>query len=358
MISEITRRRFEELAQLVRENGGAGRWLVVTHDNPDPDALASAAILARMLREAFGRKVTAGYGGLVGRAENQEMVHSLHLRLSHLRYLNLKRYAHYALVDAQPRTGNHRLPNDVVPDLVFDHHPLRKATQQARFYDVRTDYGATATILAEYLEASGLAPTRREATALVYAIRAETQDFGREFAPVDKAVYDAYLPQVDKRALGKIQNARLPTSYFRNLHDALENLEGVGTLVVSHLGEVEQPDIVPELADLLLRMHGKTWCLVTGRFEDRVYLSIRTTNPRAEAGQIMRRLVGRNGKGGGHGMTAGGWVKITVGYAANPRALQVQLGKRLAKSLKKNPDKLTPIALKPEVPIPAAVKGA
>lgn len=356
MISETTQRRFEELARRVRGSERSGRWLVLTHDNPDPDALASAALLARLLRDGFGRKVTAGYSGLIGRAENQEMVKSLHLRLSHLRHLSLSRYTHFALVDAQPRTGNHRLPVDVTPDLVFDHHPLRKATQAAHFYDVRIDYGATVTILAEYLEASGLTPSRREATALVYAIRAETQDFGREFAPVDKAIYDAYLPQVDKRALGKIQNARLPLSYFRTLHDALENLEEVGTLVVSHLQEVEQPDIVPELADLLLRIDGKTWCLVTGRFADRVYLSIRTTNPRAEAGQIMRRLVGRNGKGGGHGMTAGGWVKITVGYAANPRSLQLQLAKRLAKALKKNPDKLTPISLKPP-PAPTPAEG-
>jgi nanoRNase/pAp phosphatase (c-di-AMP/oligoRNAs hydrolase) len=129
------------------------------------------------------------------------------------------------------------------------------------------------------------------------------------------------------------------------VHGALEGLESVGTLLLSHLGEVKQPDIVPELADLLLRMKGKTWCLVTGRFKDRVYLSIRTTNPRAQAGHVMGRLVGRNGKGGGHGMMAGGWVKITVGYTADPRSLQDQLGRRLAKILKKNPDKISPLDL-------------
>lgn len=353
MISDVTQQRFAELTELVRRNGGEGRWLVLTHDNPDPDALASAALLAHILRRAFGQRVTAGYGGLIGRAENRAMVRCCHLRLSHFRHLNLKRYARFALVDAQPQTGNNSLPDEVVPDLVFDHHPLRKATQKARFYDVRTDYGATVTLLAEYLEASGLAPTRAEATAVVYAIRAETQDFGREFTAVDKAVYDAYLPQVDKRMLAKIQNARLPLSYFRNLHDALENLEAVGALVISHLNEVEQPDIVPEVADLLLRLEGKTWCLVTGRFEDRVYLSIRTTNPRAQAGQIMRRLVGRNGRGGGHSMIAGGWVRITVGYAGNPRSLQEQLARRLAKALRKNPDKLARLTL----PRPQAATG-
>jgi len=345
MISELTQQRFESLSRLVEETEDSERWLILTHDNPDPDALAAAMLLAKLLRQGFHRKVTTAYGGLVGRAENREMVRSLGFKLSHLRYLNLKNYAHFALVDSQPRTGNNQVPKDVVPKMVFDHHPLRKATQSSPFWDVRTEYGATATLVAEYLEAAGLKITRKEATALVYAIRTETQDFSRELSQADKARYDELLPRIDKRALGKIQNARLSLSYFGTVHEALEGLQTVQNLLLSHLGEVEQPDIVPELADLLLRMEGKTWCLVTGRFEDRVYLSIRTTNPRAEAGHLMRRLVGRNGKGGGHGMIAGGWVKITVGYADDPRSLQEQLGRRLAKRLKKNPDKIVPLDL-------------
>lgn len=344
MISDLTRQQLDDFARLVEQSDG-GRWLILTHDNPDPDALTSAVLLERLLRQGFQQKVTAAYGGLIGRAENREMVRSLGFKLSHLRYLNLRNYARFALVDAQPHTGNSQLPKDIVPTLVFDHHPLRKATQSSPFFDVRTEYGATATLLAEYLESAGLEITRREATAVVYAIRTETQDFSRELSPADKARYDELLPRIDKRALGKIQSARLPPSYFKTVHEALEGLETVGTLLLSHLGEVDQPDIVPELADLLLRMEGKTWCLVTGRFEDRVYLSIRTTNMRADAGRMMRRLVGRNGKGGGHGMIAGGWVKITVGYAEDPRSLQDQLGRRLAKMLRKNPDKIVPLNL-------------
>jgi nanoRNase/pAp phosphatase (c-di-AMP/oligoRNAs hydrolase) len=348
MISEITQQRLGALREAVESR--QGRWLVLTHDNPDPDALISGEILARILRQTFRRKVTLAYAGIIGRAENREMVRSLKLQLSHLKHLNIKNYGAFALVDSQPRTGNNQLPDDVVPDLVFDHHPLRKATLSARFADIRTSYGASATILAEYLEACGLEPTRAEATALVYALRSETQDFGREFSPVDKALYDVLLPRVDKRALGRIQNATLPLSYFAQVHEALENLWTVDTLVVSHLDDIQQPDIVPEIADFLLRMEGKTWSLCTGRSNGRVYLSIRTTNPRADAGQIMRRLVGRHGKGGGHGMTAGGWTKITVGYSDDPRSLQEQLAKRLAKYLRKNPHKLAPVPLGERLP--------
>ena len=352
MITHLTRERWDELVRLVEEDSDPeGRWLVMTHDNPDPDSLAAAAILARVLVHRFGRKTTCAYGGIIGRAENREMVSTLGLKLSHVRHLSWKNYAHFALVDTQPGTGNNQLPREIAPDVVVDHHPPRRPTQRARFADVRTDYGATATIAAEYLALSEAGMTRALATATVYAIRSETLDFRREPAGPDKALYDELLPQADKRALAKIQNAPLPVEYFRNLHAALESLETIETLIVSHLGTVEHPDIVPEIADLLLRMEGKTWSLCTGVYGERVYLSIRTTNVRADAGRLMRRLLGPNGKGGGHGMLAGGWVAITPGYADDPRSLQRLLARRLAKALRKSPDRLENLDLE------AASKG-
>lgn len=345
---ERTRKRYGAFAELVRDPERSGRWLVLTHDNPDPDAITSAAILGRILRNGFQQKVTLAYAGIVGRAENRELLKVLGVKLSHLRHLNLKVYRRFALVDAQPFTGNSQLPEGTVPDLVFDHHPVRQPVEEVPYADIREDYGATATILAEYLDVSGLPFPKSLATAVIYAIRSETQEFGREYTKADKAVYDRLLPETDRRALARIQNARLPVSYFKNLHEALENLETVDTLVVSHLSEVDQPDIVPEIADLLLRMEGKTWSLSTGRFGERIYLSIRTTNPRADAGAVMRRLLGRRGKGGGHGMVAGGWFPLErppAGTGGDPMALQKVLARRLARALRKSVDKLTPLDL-------------
>jgi nanoRNase/pAp phosphatase (c-di-AMP/oligoRNAs hydrolase) len=345
MTSDETRARFAAFAAHVESTSPRARWLVLTHDNPDPDALAATAALSLILRRGFRRRTTVAYGGMIGRAENREMVRVLKLQLSHLRHLNRRNYQHFALIDCQPWTGNSQLPKGIVPDLVIDHHPLRKATQSAFCADVRPQYGATATILAEYLEAAGLHPTRALATGLVYAIRSETQDFGREAAGPDHAAFDRLLPRVDRRMLARIQTAPVPFSYFQNLHRALEALSGVGNLVVSHLGRVEQPDIVPEIADLLLRMDGKTWSLVTGSHGDRLYLSIRTTNPRADAGNLMRRLIGQRGKGGGHGTMAGGWIAMEEGQSEAQRALERTVSRRFAVALRKNPDRLLPLGV-------------
>jgi len=343
MSASTTPDRWPEFAAHVGLARGA--WLVLTHDNPDPDALASAAVLARILRAAFRRPATIAYGGIVGRAENREMVRSLGLQLKHVRTLDWALYRHFALVDTQPRTGNNQLPEALVPDVVIDHHPLRRATHAAHYFDVRTQYGATATIVAEYAREAGVALPRSLATALVYALRSETQDFFRGSTEHDKAVYDEYLPQVDKRALARILYPRLPMGYFRNLHEALANLESVDTLVISHLGGLEQPDIVPEIADLLLRLEGKTWSLCSGTFGDRLYLSIRTTNPRADAGALMRRLLARRGKGGGHGVMAGGWLPIAKASAGEIDALQRQIAARLAQALGKSAERIQPLSI-------------
>ncbi|MDX1382535.1 MAG: DHHA1 domain-containing protein [Thermoanaerobaculia bacterium] len=338
--SEASKQALARLDDWMASRAKRRRWLVLTHDNPDPDAIASAGLLRLLLRERYRAAVTVGYGGIIGRAENRAMVKSLGLRLSHVRHLSWKNYGHFALVDTQPRTGNNQLPDDVVPDLVIDHHPPRKESLASPLADIRREYGATASIVAELLLAAELDLGRIAATAYVYALRTETLDFSREGLPIERAIYDWLLPLADKRALGRIQHPKLPRGYFQTLHQALERVATVENVLVCHLDEVPTPDDVPQLADLLLRLEGKTWCLVTGAQEDRIYLAIRTTNPRADAGRAMRRILGRKGKGGGHGMIAGGWYPRDDTAPAATREL---LARRLLRQLRKDPARLSPL---------------
>lgn len=345
-----TKRFLESLDELVvktrRRRRGSHRWLILTHDNPDPDSIATAAAMQALLRAAHSVRATIGYGGIIGRAENQEMVRTLRLKLSRLRHLNWNDYARIILVDAQPGTGNVGLPEDRAVDVVVDHHPLRRATHSVDTYDVRPDYGASATIAGDYLLVSEIEVSKQLATALVYAIRSETRELGREAGNADRRLYRRLLPQVDSAALGRIQHPRLPASYFATLERALNDLQGVRNLISTHLGSVEQPDIVPEIADFLVRMEGRTWALVTGEFEDRLYASLRTTNRQADAGRVMRQLLGRRGRGGGHGMIAGGWLPL--GEDAEASEVADSLVGKLAKRLNHDPERVSDIDLQPK----------
>jgi nanoRNase/pAp phosphatase (c-di-AMP/oligoRNAs hydrolase) len=356
MPTGATPERLGALKERVASSRTSSRWLILTHDNPDPDALAAAAGMALLLRRAFQRTATVAYGGIIGRAENREMVRCLNFDPLPLRDIRTENFQHFILADCQPWTGNTQLPKGVVPEVVIDHHPLRLSTTTLPFVDVRPDYGATATIVAEYLLAASVEIPKKLATGFIYAILSETRSFSREASEPDHSIFDRLLPVSDRRALSRIQNARLPLSYFRILHRGLARLQGTANLVVSHLGPVDQPDIVPEIADLLLRLEGRTWSLCTGQFENRFYLSIRTTNPRADAGNLIQRLIGQRGKGGGHGTMAGGFIPLDQSPGWSAEVLERRLTRRFALVLGKSPERIQPLNIAPKFAEPRPEK--
>ena len=61
----------------LRTTAGNGPVLILTHDNPDPDGLASGKALSTLLREAWDIPSQLIYSGLVARAENHVMLDRL-----------------------------------------------------------------------------------------------------------------------------------------------------------------------------------------------------------------------------------------------------------------------------------------
>lgn len=298
----------EELRQALQSRS---RCLVLTHDNPDPDALASAFALAYLAEKHLGVAATVAFSGVIGRAENRAMIQVLELVPAPLSTVDVSEFDSLALVDTQPGTGNNSLPDGRVPDVIIDHHPRKVDADAARFVDIRPDYGSTATILAEYAEGLGVTWPVSLATALFYALRSETQDLGREAAEPDRAAYFQLLTRADMRAVAKIQRARVPREYFRAFRTAIERAEVLGRLVITDLGVVSTPDMVAEIADFLLRLQEVDWSCCLGRHENTVVLSLRTSDPDAHAGRLIREAVRGLGTAGGHGTMAGAQIPVT-----------------------------------------------
>ncbi len=288
----------------------SGPLLILTHDNPDPDSVASAAAMRVLLDQVRGVKGVVAYSGIIGRAENRAMVDLLHLPMKHVSQLDLASFAHVALIDAQPHTGNSALPTDRVPDIVIDHHPLRENTRRSPFYDVREELGASATLLTEYLREADVSVSPNLATALLYGIRSETHDLGREVSESDLLAYQFLFPIADPGKLATIARPTLSRRYYRELVVALASLQISEHAAICSLGEVINPDFVPEIADLAVRMEGIVWSLVHGSFDENLYVSIRTNDTEASAGDVMQSILRELGRGGGHGMRAGGKVNL------------------------------------------------
>lgn len=295
----------KKLAKTIKS---AKNFLILLHDNPDPDCIASGLILAK-IGQSLNTNSTVGYGGHLGRSENIKLVQSMKSGICHLNKINFDEFDLIALVDSQPRTGNNSLPENREADIVIDHHPFfgEKATT---ITDVREDGGCTTVMTYHYLKSLNIELDKNLATAIIYAIITETQDLGRETSQQDLEAYLELFPKADLPLLSKIRHPKRPHSYFSDLKSALNNMYTEGTVVFSHLGKVNVTDIVPEMCDLILEMEGIEWAMCSGHTNDKIAISIRTIYEEANLGDLLKKIVGEKGKAGGHGMMAGGFIYL------------------------------------------------
>lgn len=297
----------QRLCELLRSKRSL---LIVMQDNPDPDSIAAAAALRRIANTKGEAQCSIAYGGVIGRAENRAIAEYLGLNFRPFDRIDPAKFDAVALVDTQPNAGNNSLPTEIKPDIVLDHHPLLPSTRGVTFTDVRRKYGAVSTILFEYLKALDLSPDPPLATALLYAIRTDTQDLGPKAVQADIEAVEALYPLANTRMLSTIQRGSVDREYFGTLARALERARLQGPCIVTDLGDVTNPDMIAETADLLLRHEGTEWALCHGVHHGKMWISLRTSQNRKHAGEMMRRLMTGIGTGGGHEMSAGGQIPL------------------------------------------------
>lgn len=309
---------------------------IVVHNNPDPDALASAASLRFILKKKGFKNIRIYYDGLVGRAENQEVIKMLKVSLFLTRNMSSSKKNQFILVDCQPFTGNVTLPNGVIPIAVIDHHPRRKKTFQTPFRDIRPKYGACSTILYEYFSSLNVSIPANLATALSYAILSETQNLGREGSQADKKAYVELLSRLSFSQLSKTQYPKLSKDFVSNLSRALLNAFYYKNFIGVVMEELPYPDFAAQMADFLLRVRHMTWSLCLGTYKDVLFVSIRTSNTQADASKIIKRIIPRHGASGGHDMIAGGQVKIDKSDRGKVRSIKNEVILKMIRALHYN----------------------
>ncbi len=305
------------------------RGLVLTHDNPDPDSMASAVALATVLHSRLGIPTDVAYGGIIGRAENSAFVRVLKLPVLPISQVDPSQYDLFALVDTQQSVKNHSLPEGVTADIVIDHHPTRDDGVVNPFADLGSNfYGATSTLLTEYVRAARIEPMPELATALYYGIKADTRDLERQTREPDVDCYLWLFPRIDRNLLAEIEHPQLPLRYFRLFHAAIEKARLFTGAVITDLGEVYSPDMVAEVAERLSFLEEAKWSLASGSFRSQLYLSLRCSDRRMNAGRLIREVCeGLGGSAGGHGSMAGARLPL-VGKRANRAELKREVVRR------------------------------
>jgi nanoRNase/pAp phosphatase (c-di-AMP/oligoRNAs hydrolase) len=327
------RHALELLTYLARNGPTLSPLLILTHDFPDPDALASAWGL-QYLAESFRVESRVVYRGVISRAENRSMVKLLKIPIHRLKTGELGRYRSVALVDTQPAFENNSFPAGRRPAIVIDQHePVEPVSADLALVD--TGCGATCVIVAQALLLQDVGIPAPLATALAYGILSDTLDLYRVDRDDVIQTYLRVLRRSDIRQLARIQNAQRSRRFFTTLGHGLQTAAAYRRVIVAHLGPVSSPEDVAHVADFLLTYERADWSLCSGRLKGHLYLSLRTEVADADAADVLRHVVNDMADAGGHGSIAGGRVTLdTDATEADWRALERTLQERLAARLK------------------------
>ncbi len=293
----------------VLESAKGGRLGIFTHDNPDPDAISSAFAL-REIAKMFGVEADIIYYGEILHQENRAMVNLLEIPMLRGDEVDLSKYTKFALVDCSAPGVNNSIPRDIKVNIVIDHHPAENV--EAEYVDIRTDVGAAATIMTEYLRELKIVPSRILATALFFGIKSETDDFKRNTRTADFYAAAYLYPFVDYEMIEKMEGPAISTETLDVLGTAIKNRQIYSSFLISFAGFINDRDALPQAADFLLRLEGISTVLVFGVIKDTVYLSARNKDVRINIGEVLRRAFGDVGSAGGHAHAAGGQIPLGI----------------------------------------------
>jgi nanoRNase/pAp phosphatase (c-di-AMP/oligoRNAs hydrolase) len=264
--------------------------------NADPDALASAMALKRLFWRRI-KKAEIYRINKVDRADNITMIRLLNIQNKHIRKIKRSLFTKWALLDSQP--DHNEAFSSFHFDIIIDHHP-KTDDLRAEFIDIRDDYGANSTILAEYLKSAKIKPSPRLATAMFYGIKTDTNNFLRNSVSADMIAFRYLYEYTNLNIIKKIESSEITTKTLSEIAVAIENLSVAKQTAFVHLEEVDNPDTLVIIADFFIKLAEVTWSICSGVYEDKLIVCIRNAGFRRNAGKFVRDSFGKIGTAGGH----------------------------------------------------------
>jgi nanoRNase/pAp phosphatase (c-di-AMP/oligoRNAs hydrolase) len=287
---------------------------IIAHTNPDPDAISSALALAVIARNANPNRLACRifYDGIIGHQANRTLVNLLEIKMEKMEPAALQECTYLALVDSPAPGVNNSLPPRTRVHIVIDHHNDGKLGESgAMFVDSRPGLGATASILAQYLQELDISVDKRVATGLLYGIRSDTRDFSRNVTPQDLNNAAFLLPLTDSVLLDKIMSPSLSEETLDILGAAIANRRIQSGYLFSNVGYVRNRDALPQAADLLITLEGVNTALVYGISDEAIIMSARNRDVRLHIGNVLQEAFGTMGDAGGHPSMAAATIPLS-----------------------------------------------
>jgi nanoRNase/pAp phosphatase (c-di-AMP/oligoRNAs hydrolase) len=290
--------------------------------NADPDAIASAMAVKRLLWRKVSNATISNIN-IIKRPDNIAMIRLLGVNLVPVKDIVKDCFSRFVMVDSQPDHSEvfTRFPIDII----IDHHPDTEV--KAPFVDIRPKYGATASIMTEYLRAAKIKPSTKLAAGLFYAIKTDTNNFVRQTLIEDIRAFQFLYRHANLNIVNKIERSELRLDFLKYFKVALENKRIRKGRLFAHFGPVVNPDVCVVLADFFIKISSVDWSIVSGVYDHNLIVIFRNDGFRKDAGKVAKKSFGELGSAGGHKSAARAEIplealKDEVNYEHNKKLLR------------------------------------
>ncbi|MFO7559423.1 MAG: DHH family phosphoesterase [Desulfobacterales bacterium] len=294
--------RLKALYKIFSENDN-----VLIMISADPDSMASALAVKRLLWRRVS-SVTISSINVVDRPDNIAMIRLLKIKMVHIDEISGSTFNRFVILDSQP--NHHDLFLRFTYDVVIDHHP--ETGYKALFSDVRPEYGATGSILTEYLKAAGIKPSSKLATGLFHAIKTDTANFQRKAVIEDMQAFQFLFRYANLHLARKIDQSDIRLNQLKYYKKALAGRIMSRGKIFTHLGGVENPDICVNIADFFMRIESVHWSIVSGIYNETLVIIFRNDGIRKNAGKVSAETFGEFGSAGGHKSAARAEIPVSA----------------------------------------------
>jgi nanoRNase/pAp phosphatase (c-di-AMP/oligoRNAs hydrolase) len=277
--------------------------------NADPDSIASAMAVQRILWRRV-TNVTITNINAITRPDNMAMIRLLDVTLIHLSKVDTSQYNKLVLLDSQP--DHHEAFSNFEYTAIIDHHENSSINLNVPFSDIRPEYGATASIMTEYLRAAKIKPSSRLATGLFYAIKTDTANFERKAINEDMRAFQFLFKHANLHLSRKIEHVDLRLDFMGDFKKAINDHVISRNKIFIHLGAIKNKDICVLIADFFMRFNLITWSVVFGIHEDKLIIVVRNDGTRKDAGVLLSNKFGKFGPAGGHRSMARAEAQISL----------------------------------------------
>ena len=279
---------------------------IQTHNFPDPDAIASAYGLQKLL-EVYGVESKLCYDGRIDKLSASKMLDTFRIQMSPYEKLvgDMKESDRIICVDTQKHAGN---VTDFIGDEIacIDHHPTFVSMDYG-YQDVRIT-GACATLIAEYYSLSGNVPDKNVATALLYGIKMDTLNLTRGVTELDIDMLGFLFPCCDQKLLSSLERNNMEFTDLKAYGAAIENIELYDKIGISCVPFSCPDAMIAILSDFILTLIEVEVSIVASFREDGIKLSVRSEDPQIHSGDLLHKALSGIGNGGGHASMGGGFI--------------------------------------------------